>query len=88
MKKRIAWAVIEESAVGGCHDITVTLFEEKKDAVAEYMKISSAWKNGCKSWKRAGRGYHTEMWRDGYYDEDHVVVDLEKKEIRRPSAAA
>ena len=75
------YAVIEESAVDGMHDLDVKLFSKKSTAERYYEKIEAAWVKGCKNWEESHNGFHREMWQDGYYDENHVVLDLEEKDV-------
>lgn len=82
MKGQKVYIVTEESAVEGMHDIDVRVYENREDALKRWKFVAGLWKEGMDDWQQAQEkeGYF-EAWQDGYYDENHVTVYLEEKEV-------
>lgn len=83
MKGQKVYTVTEESAVEGMHDIDVHVYENREDALERWNKLVQEWKDGIgDAWEEATEkegGF--EAWQDGYYDENHVTICLEEKEV-------
>ena len=82
-KENKIWAVTEESAVEGLHDISVKLFCNRKDA-ANYMDSrKKLWSDNVPGWEKSEKDerddgpVYFEAWEDGYYDENHVTISME-----------
>lgn len=85
MKGQKVWVVTEESAVDSMHDIDVRIYAERKEAVERWNERVQAWKDSNKDedrWEESQeREGSYESWEDGYYDENHVTVYLDEKEV-------
>lgn len=84
MKGQKVWVVTEESAVDGMHDIDVRVYAERKEAMERWNERVQAWKdcNEDGRWEESlEREGSYESWEDGYYDENHVTIYLDEKEV-------
>lgn len=82
MRGQKVWVVTEESAVGGMHEINVRVFAEIKEAQECYNEKVQLWKDGNGDrWEEDESDWSYEAWYDGYYDENHVKICLEEKEV-------
>lgn len=82
MKGQKVYTVTEESAVEGMHDIDVRVYAERKDALKRWKERVQAWRCNLGNWiESEEREGSYEAWHDGYYDEDHVTIYLDKKEV-------
>lgn len=82
MKGQKVWVVTEESAVGGMHDIDVRIYAERKEAMERWNERVQAWRDDLGNWIESNeREGSYEAWHDGYYDEDHVTIYLDEKEV-------
>lgn len=82
MKGQKVYIVTEESAVGGMHDINVRVFAEIKEAQECFNETAQLWKDGNDDrWIQSEGEWYYEAWNEGYYDEDHVTVNLDEKEV-------
>lgn len=82
MRGQTVFTVTEESAVGSMHDIDVRVFAEIKEAQECYNEKVQLWKDGNGDrWKEDESYGYYEAWYDGYYDENHVTIHLEEKEV-------
>ena len=82
MKGKKVYTVTEESAVEGMHDIDVRVYENREDALERWKFVVGLWKDGMGDWQQAQeKEGDFEAWKDGYYDENHVTVYLDEKEV-------
>lgn len=82
MKGQKVYTVTEESAVEGMHDIDVHVYENREDALERWKFVVGLWKDGMDDWQQAQeKEGDFEAWQDGYYDENHVTVYLDEKEV-------
>ena len=82
MRGQKVFTVTEESAVEGMHDIDVHVFAEREDAVKRWKFVVDLWKEGFGEWMHATeKEGDFEAWQDGYYDENHVTIYLDEKEV-------
>lgn len=83
MKGQKVFTVTEESAVGGMHDVDVRVYAEREDALERWNERVQSWRD-CNDdgWlETVEREGSYESWHDGYYDEDHVTIYLDEKEV-------
>ena len=82
MRGQTVFTVTEESAVDGMHDIDVRVYAERKDALKRWKECVQAWRGNLGNWiESEEREGSYEAWHDGYYDEDHVTIYLDEKEV-------
>jgi len=83
MRGQKVFTVTEESAVEGMHDIDVRVYAERKEAMERWNERVQAWKDGIEeAWEEATeKEGEFEAWQDGYYDENHVTIYLDEKEV-------
>lgn len=83
MKGEKIYVVVEESAYDGLHDLDVTVFDSEEDAFEHFENRKAAHKEGLElsGWKETDSRYSWESWADGYYDENHVVINVTRQEI-------
>lgn len=82
MRGQKVFTVTEEYAVEGMHDIDVHVYENREDALERWKFVVGLWKDGMCDWEQAQeKEGDFEAWHDGYYDENHVTVYLDEKEV-------
>lgn len=82
MKGQKVFTVTEESAVDGMHEVDVRVYENREDALKRWKFLVGLWKESRDDWRQVQeREGGFEAWQDGYYDENHVTIYLDEKEV-------